>query len=68
MGHYGEFGCALWSTVADFVIRYGPLKRIDYALWATAWNEAIKKKSILIFALRAIAQDLVMSYGPRHRI
>jgi hypothetical protein len=28
MGHYGEFGCALWATAADLVIRYGPLRRI----------------------------------------
>jgi hypothetical protein len=26
MGHYSEFGYALWATAADFVILYGPLR------------------------------------------
>ncbi len=28
MGHYGEFGCALWATAVDLVTRYGPLWQI----------------------------------------
>jgi hypothetical protein len=26
MGHCGGFGCALWATAADLVMRYGPLR------------------------------------------
>ncbi len=47
MSHYCKFGCALWATAADLVIRYGPLRRIwfcamghsagfGYPLWAVA--------------------------------
>jgi hypothetical protein len=51
MGHYGEFGFALWATAADLDIRYGPLWRgFGYPLWATVQNEAL--------------QDLVMRNGP----
>ncbi len=28
MGHCGEFCYALWATVADLVMRYGPLRHI----------------------------------------
>jgi hypothetical protein len=28
MGHYSEFGSALWATAADLVMRYGPLRQI----------------------------------------
>jgi hypothetical protein len=35
-----------------------------YALWAAVGNEALQSKSVLISALWAIAQDLVMRYGP----
>jgi hypothetical protein len=53
MGHYGEFGCAM-GHCGGFVS----------ALWATARNEAVRTvKSVLISALWAIAQDLVMLMG-----
>jgi hypothetical protein len=53
MGHYGEFGFALWATAADLDIRYGPLWHgFDYPLWATVQNEAL--------------QDLVMRVPHRH--
>jgi hypothetical protein len=75
MGHCGEFFYALWATAVNLVARYGLLRRIwlyamghcgrfGYALWATARNEAVQYKSAVISALWAIAQDLVMRYGP----
>jgi heme exporter protein D len=53
MGHYGEFGCALWATTANLVVLCGPLRRIwfyamgqyggfGYALWAIARNEVVQ--------------------------
>jgi hypothetical protein len=53
MGHCGEFFYALWATAVNFVMRYGPLRRIllyamghcggfCYVLWATARNEAVQ--------------------------
>jgi hypothetical protein len=42
MGHYGEFGYALWATVADLVIRNGHCGGFGYALWATARNEDVQ--------------------------
>jgi hypothetical protein len=41
MGHCGKFGCALTATAADFVIHYGPVRRMRYLLRATARNEAV---------------------------
>ncbi len=52
MGHYGQFGCAQWATAADLVIRYGPLRGIKRTV-----------KSVLIFVIWPIAQDLVMRMG-----
>ncbi len=53
MGHCGEFFYALWATMVNLVMCYGPLRRIllyamghcggfCYALWATAQNETIQ--------------------------
>jgi hypothetical protein len=64
MGYCGGFGYALWVTAADLVKCYGHCGGFGYALWATAGNEAVQYKSVLISALCAIAQDLVMRYGP----
>jgi hypothetical protein len=63
MGHCGEFFYALRAIIVNLVVRYGPLRRFGYALWATARNEAVQYKSEVISALWAIAQDLVMHYG-----
>jgi hypothetical protein len=52
MGHYGEFGYALWATAADLVMRYGPLRGM----------KLYSKNYIDIYALWAIAQDLVLRY------
>jgi hypothetical protein len=41
-------------TVADLIMRHGPLHRM----------KPCSKKSVLISALWAIAQDLVIRYGP----
>jgi hypothetical protein len=43
-GHYGEFGCALWATTADFVIQYtkGHYGGFGYALWASAQNAVVQ--------------------------
>jgi hypothetical protein len=75
MGHYGEFGCALWATAADFVKRYGPLQRI----WLRAMGHCAELSRTLKtcidfcamghsagfgFVLWAIAQGLVIRYGP----
>jgi hypothetical protein len=55
MGHCGELGNALWATAADLLYkRYG----------ATVRNEAVQYKSVTIPVLWAIAQDLVVPYGP----
>jgi hypothetical protein len=75
MGHCGEFFYALWANMANLVVRYGPLRRIwfcamghcdglGYALWTTVWNEAVQEKYVVTFALWAIAQNLLMRYGP----
>jgi hypothetical protein len=75
MGHCSKFFYALWATAVNLVERSGPLWRIwlnamghfggfGYALWATARNEAVQYKSVVISAQWAIAQDLVMRYGP----
>jgi hypothetical protein len=42
MGHYGKFGCALWATAANLVIRYGSCGKFGDALWATAWYEVVQ--------------------------
>jgi hypothetical protein len=75
MGHSGVFGYALWATVADLVIRNGPLRRI----WLCAmghcaeWRRTVKIFSDFCamghsagfgYALWAIAQGLVIRYGP----
>ncbi len=76
MGHCGEFGSVLRATTANLVMRYGPLRELDNALRATAVdllyeryeatmrNEAVQYKSVTIPMLWAIAQDLVVPYGP----
>ncbi len=74
MGHCGKFFYALWAIMVNLVVRYGPLRWIwlyamghcggfGHALWATAWNEAAQYKYVVISALWAIAQDLVMRCG-----
>jgi uncharacterized membrane protein YpjA len=74
MGHCGEFFYALWAITVNLVVCYGPLRWIwlyamghcsgfGYALWATTRNEAVQYNSVVISALWAIAQDLVMRYG-----
>jgi hypothetical protein len=75
MGHCGEFFYALWATTVNLVVRYGPLWQIwlcamghcggfGYGLGATARNKAVQYKSVVISALWAIAQDLVIRYWP----
>jgi hypothetical protein len=75
LGHCGKFCYALWASRANLVVRYRQLLQnwpyatghcggFSYVLWATARNEAIQKMSVTISALWAIAQDLVMCYGP----
>jgi hypothetical protein len=40
----------------------GHCSRFGYVLSAIVWNEAVEYKSVMISALGAIAQDLVMRY------
>jgi hypothetical protein len=42
MGQCGKFGYALRVTAANLAMRYGPLRRIWYTLWATVQNEAVQ--------------------------
>jgi hypothetical protein len=42
MGHCSEFGDVLWATAEHLAMPYGLLRPIGYALWATAWNEAMQ--------------------------
>jgi hypothetical protein len=75
VGYYGEFGRALWATAADLVKRYGPLQRI----WLCAMGHCTEEsRTVTIridfcamghsagfgYALWAIAQGLVIRYGP----
>jgi hypothetical protein len=60
MGHCGEFFYALWATVANLVLHYGPLQRI----WFYAMGHCIGFGSMLW----ATAADLVLRYGPLRRI
>jgi hypothetical protein len=50
MGHSGDSDYALQATMADLVILYGSLREFSRT-----------GKSVLIYELWAIAQDLVMS-------
>jgi hypothetical protein len=43
MDHYGKFGCALWATAADLVLRYGPLRRI----WSCAMGHCAECSRIV---------------------
>jgi hypothetical protein len=49
-------------------MRSGPLRRILLLSYGYTWNEAVQLKSLTISTLWAIAQDLVMRYGPPGRI
>ncbi len=70
-----NFSMSVWATMVNFVACYGLLRQIflcamghcggfDYGLWASARNKAIQYKSVVISVLWAIAQDLVIRYGP----
>ncbi len=78
-GHCGKFGNALWATTANLVVHYGPLRQI----WlCTMGHYAVGGRSVKIcndfcamghspgfaYVLWAIAQGLVIRYGPWRRI
>jgi hypothetical protein len=53
MGHFIKIFYALWATMANLVVRNGPLRQIwlnamghcggfGYTLWATTRNEAVQ--------------------------
>jgi hypothetical protein len=56
MGHCDKFGCALWATAANLVIRYGPLWWI--------WLYTMGHCGGFGYALWATVVDLVIRYGP----
>jgi hypothetical protein len=79
MSHCGKIGYALQATVADLVISYGLLngmKQYSKILYPflrcgtspRIWLCAMGPNAVFYYALRAIAQDLVMCYGPLRRI
>jgi hypothetical protein len=79
VGHCGRFGYALWATAADLVIRYGPLRRIWLCTMGHCgeWSSTVKicidfsamgHSAGFGYALWAIAQGLVIRYGPYRRI
>jgi hypothetical protein len=78
MGHYGEFGCALWATAADLVIRYGPLWRIWLCAmgYCAEWSHTVKicidfcamgHSAGFDYALWAIAQGWLSAMGHSER-
>jgi hypothetical protein len=62
MGHYSEFGSALWATVADLVMRYGsqrgmrPYKKISDDFYTVGHSAGF------VSALWAMEQNFVMRY------
>jgi hypothetical protein len=63
LGHSGKLGYKRWATTANLDMRCWPLPRIWLYSGATVGNEAIQLKSLTIFALMALLQDLVIRYG-----
>jgi hypothetical protein len=75
MGHSGKFGFALRAATADLVIRYGPLrgmKQYNENLYRflrcgpsrRIWLCTTGHNAVFGFALWAVAQHLVLRYGP----
>jgi hypothetical protein len=67
MGHCGELGYALWVIAANLVVRYGPLCGIKpYIHVVKLCNDIYTMGLSTGFGsmLQAVAQDLVMCYGP----
>ncbi len=56
VGHSAGIGYEPWAIAQDFVLRYGPLRRILLC--------ALGHRAGFYYALWAIAQDLVRCYGP----
>ncbi len=63
MGHSVKFDYAL-STAADLVMRYGPLRGMKCTVKIYDDFRDVGHCAVLTFALGAIAQHLVMCYGP----
>jgi hypothetical protein len=64
MGHCGIFGCMLWATAADLVMRYGPLRGTKLYSKICIDFCAMGNSTGFGYALQAMAQGLVMRYGP----
>ncbi len=67
IGHYGEFGCALWAIVADLVIRYRPLQQIWLCtmVHCAEWSCTVK----ICIDFCAIGHSAgFMRYGPLRRV
>ncbi len=54
--------------MVNFIMHHGRCGKFSYALWATAQNEVVQYKSVKISVLWVIMQDLIIPYGPEHRI
>jgi hypothetical protein len=75
MSHYGEFGCALWAstvdlvtymlwaTAANFVMRYGPLRRMKPYSKICDDFCTMGHSTGFGYGLWAIVQGLVIHYG-----
>ncbi len=72
MGHCGEFLYALWTTTANLVVRYGPLRRIWFYTMGHCGGLVVICSDFCAmghsagfgYALWAVAQGLVICYGP----
>jgi hypothetical protein len=64
MGHYNKLDVCYGPLWRISLFAMGHCSGFGYALWATAQNEALQQKSVLISVLWVIALDLVMRYGP----
>jgi hypothetical protein len=64
MGHCGEFGYTLWATVADLVMRYGPLRGMKLLVKICSDFCAMGHSAEFGYALWAIAQGLIFRNGP----
>jgi hypothetical protein len=65
MGHCGKFGYKLWATVADLVMRYGPLHGMrSYSTVKICDNFcAMGHNAGFGYPLWAVKKDLVKRYG-----
>jgi hypothetical protein len=64
MGYYGKFGCALWATAVDLVMRYGPYHRI----WFCAEFDFRGENDFVRIPRAPIVTTVALTFQQTHRV